>query len=239
LALKTYKACLPDNGWRVLTTLRGIIQANQFLLAGGTALALQKGHRISYDLDFFTLLSFSNDKLISEIKKTAMAAPLPEHLLSAGLLLDFQIVAEEEGSLTLEIERVKVSFFRYEYPFLDRIVEIKQTRMAGVLDIAAMKVIAIIQRGAKRDFIDLYTILQEIPFHKLAGHMIKRFGKERVNPVQMGKSLVYFADADTNPEPAYRKGVGLSWEDVRKFFRTHVKQFVFDLEAAKKESGEQ
>jgi len=224
LALKKYKACLPDNGWRVLKILRGIIQANKFLLAGGTALALQKGHRISYDLDFFTLSSFRNDKLISAIRK---AAP------------DFQILAEEEGSLTVEIEGVKASFFRYEYPFFDKIVEIEQTRMAGVLDIAAMKVIAIIQRGAKRDFIDLYTILQEIPFHKLAGHMIKRFGKERVNPVQMGKSLVYFADADTNPEPAYRKGMGLSWEDVRKFFRTHVKQFVFDLEAARKETDEQ
>ena len=221
--MKTYKACLPDKGWSALTALRSIIQANQFLLAGGTALALQKGHRISYDLDFFTLRSFRNDKLISEIKKTA---------------IPFQIVAEEEGSLTLDIDGVKVSFFRYEYPFFDKIVEIGQTPMAGLLDIAAMKVIAIIQRGAKRDFIDLYTILQEIPFHKLAGHMIKRFGKERVNPVQMGKSFVYFADADTNPEPAYRKGVGLNWEDVRKFFRTHVKQFVFDLEAAKKETDE-
>lgn len=218
MALKTYKACLPDNGWRVLTKLRGIVQTNQFLLAGGTALALQKGHRISYDLDFFTLRSFRNEKLISEIKKTAM---------------DFQILAEEEDSLTLEIEGIKVSFFRYEYPFLDEIVELDQTHMAGLLDIAAMKVIAIIQRGTKRDFIDLHTILQEIPFHKLAGHMIKRFGKERVNPVQIGKSLVYFADADTNPEPAYRKGMELSWENVRKFFRTHVKQFVFDLEAAK------
>jgi len=150
-----------------------------------------------------------------------------------------QILAEEEGSLTLEIEGVKASFLRYEYPFIDKIVELDQTRMAGLLDIAAMKVIAIIQRVAKRDFIDLYTILQEIPFHKLAGHKIKRFGKEKVNPVHLGKSLVYFMDADTNPEPAYRKGMGLSWENVRKFFRTHVKQFVFDLEAAKKETDDQ
>ncbi len=220
--MKIYKACLPDNGWRVLTSLWGIIQANQFLLAGGTALSLQKGHRISYDLDFFTLRSFRNDKLISEIKKAA---------------LDFRILAEEEGSLTMEIEGVKASFFRYEYPFLDSIVELDQTRMAGILDIAAMKVIALMQRGAKRDFVDLYAILQETPFHKLAGHMIKRFGIERVNPVQMGKSLVYFADADTNPEPAYRKGMELNWEDVRYFFRTHVKQFVFDLEAARKKRG--
>jgi len=219
LALKAYKVCLPDKGWSVLKKLGGIIQTHQFLLAGGTALALQKGHRISYDLDFFTPRSFRNDNLISEIKKTSMA---------------FQILAEEEGSLTIEIEGVKASFFRYEYPFLDKIVEIAEIPVAGVLDIAAMKVIAIIQRGVKRDFIDLYIILQKIPFHKLAEHMIKRFGTERINPVQTGKALVYFADADTNPEPAYRTEPELRWEDVRKFFRTHVKQFVFDLEAAKK-----
>ena len=93
-------------------------------------------------------------------------------------------------------------------------------------------------RGAKRDFVDLYAILQEIPFHQVARHTVLRFGKERINPVQTGKSLVYFADADTNPDPAYRKGMELDWEDIKKFFRGHVKQFVLDLEAARKH-GEQ
>jgi len=49
----------------------------------------------------------------------------------------------------------------------------------------------------------------------------------------MGKSLVWFADADTNPNPAYIKGKEMAWDSISKFFRTHVKQFTLDLEAAR------
>lgn len=97
-----------------------------------------------------------------------------------------------------------------------------------------MKVIANSQRGTKRDFIDLFFILQNTPFYKVAEHMVKRFGKERINPIHLGKSLVYFSDADSNPDPEYIKGKELSWDNVKKFFRNHVKQFVFDLDMAVK-----
>jgi predicted nucleotidyltransferase component of viral defense system len=222
LALKIHKECLPAQGWVVLKKLHSVISAHGFILAGGTALAIRKGHRTSFDLDFFTPDKFRNDNLITEIKKKAV---------------NFQLLSEGEGSLTLNVEDVKVSFFKYEYPFLDDILDIEQTRVAGILDIAAMKVIAIIQRGTKRDFVDLYTILQETPFHRVADHMIRRFGKERINPVHIGKSFVYFSDADTNPDPAYRKGTELKWEDIKKFFRQHVKQFVLDLDAARKDES--
>jgi hypothetical protein len=219
LTLKIHRKCLAPKGWTVLKKLGNLVTKHVFVLAGGTGLALWIGHRISYDLDFFTLHDFRNDALILEIKKTTK---------------DYQVVSEEEGSLTLEIEGVKVSFFKYEYPFIAESARLGQAMLAGILDIAAMKVIAINQRGVKRDFVDLYAILQEIPFHIVARHMIMRFGKERITPVQTGKSLVYFADADTNPDPAYRKGMELNWDHIKKFFRAHVKQYVLDLEAARK-----
>ncbi|MEW6215946.1 MAG: nucleotidyl transferase AbiEii/AbiGii toxin family protein [Nitrospirota bacterium] len=108
-------------------------------------------------------------------------------------------------------------------------------QIAGVLDIATMKVIAISQRGTKRDFIDMYFILQDIPFHKVARHMIKHFGKERINPVHIGKSLVYFSDAESNPEPEYIRVREASWDKVKKFFKGHIKQFVLDLTTTVKE----
>jgi hypothetical protein len=219
LTLKIHRKCLTPKGWSVLKKLGDLVAKHKFVLAGGTGLALWIGHRISYDLDFFTLHDFRNDALILEIKKTTK---------------NYQVISEEEGSLTLEIEGIKVSFFKYEYPFIAESVRLDQAMLAGILDIAAMKVIAINQRGVKRDFVDLYAILQEIPFHIVARHMIMRFGMERINPVQTGKSLVYFADADTNPDPAYRKGMELNWDHIKKFFRTHVKQYVLDLEAARK-----
>jgi hypothetical protein len=67
--------------------------------------------------------------------------------------------------------------------------------------------------------------------------MVRRFGKGRINPVHIGKSLVFFSDADSNPEPEYVKGRDVSWEKIRSFFKNHVRQLVLDLDAAVKASS--
>jgi hypothetical protein len=112
---------------------------------------------------------------------------------------------------------------------------IEGARIAGLLDIAAMKIIAINQRGTKRDFIDLYCILQAIPFHKVADHLVRRFGKERINAVNIGKSFIYFSDAESEPDPQYLKGKAVRWETAKEFFKQHVKQMVLDIDIATKE----
>ena len=188
-------------------------------LAGGTALAIQLGHRVSHDLDFFTLEDFNIDNAIAAIRKIG---------------LPYRITSEGDGTLNAEIDGIKVSLLRFDHPFLETPLLVDGIPVAGILDIAAMKVIAISQRGLKRDFVDLYFILREKPFHRIAEHMVQRFGPERVPPLHIGKSLVYFADADGNPEPAYINGKAVKWVEVKKFFQQHVKQFVLDLDAAVK-----
>lgn len=214
-----HKECFSEKGWQVFHALRESVEKFQATLAGGTALALQLGHRISYDLDFFTDQDFRVDAAIAAIRKTG---------------LPFRVTSEGYGTLNAEIDGIKVSFLRFDHPFLEKPLTLDGIPVAGVLDIAAMKVIAISQRGLKRDFVDLYFIIQEKPFHRIAEHMVKRFGPERVPPVHIGKSLVYFADAEENPEPAYIKGKAVKWDEVKKFFRQHAKQFVLDLEVAVK-----
>ncbi len=191
------------------------------ILAGGTGLALQLGHRISEDLDFFTNARFQTEWIISAVR---------------DLKFSFKLITEEEGSLTLNIHGIKTSFFQYKYPFVDRTVLIEGVPVASILDIASMKIIAISQRGTKRDFVDLYFILQKVPFHKIAKHIVKRFGTERINPVHIGKSLIYFADPDSESEPIYTKNNETDWAVIKRFFQTHIKQFVFDLDAAEKEA---
>jgi hypothetical protein len=191
-------------------------------LAGGTALALQLGHRISHDLDFFTPEDFNIDIAIAAIRKTG---------------LPYRVTSEGKGTLNTEIDGIKVSLLRFDHPFLEKPLLVDGIPIAGILDIAAMKVIAISQRGLKRDFVDLYFILQEKPFHRIAEHMVKRFGPERVPPLHIGKSLVYFADADGNPEPAYIKGKAVNWVDIKTFLQQHVKQFVLDLDASVKKGN--
>lgn len=56
--------------------------------------------------------------------------------------------------------------------------------------------------------------------------MVRRFGHERINSIHIGKSLVYFSDADSDSDPGYLKGKALKWDTVKKFYRSHVKQFV-------------
>jgi predicted nucleotidyltransferase component of viral defense system len=216
-----HKECFSEKGWKVLYVLKDMLTKYNAILAGGTALALHLGHRISLDLDFFTNKDFKVESIISGIRKTGYP---------------FRVISEGEEHLIADVDGIKVSFFKYDYPFTDSPAIYKGIKIAGLLDIASMKVIAICQRGTKRDFVDLYFILRDMPFHRMAEHMVKRFGRERINPVHIGKSLVYFSDADADPEPVYIKGRELKWETVKKFFRSHVKQFVLDIDGAVKES---
>lgn len=217
-----HRECFSEKGWGVFRAMQEMAGAFTATLAGGTALALQLGHRISHDLDFFTLEDLNIDNAIAAIRKTG---------------LPYRLTSEGDGTLNAEIDGIKVSLLRFDHPFLETPLLVDGIPVAGILDISAMKVIAISQRGLKRDFVDLYFILREKPFHHIAEHMVKRFGPERVPPLHIGKSLVYFADADGNPEPAYIKEKAVKWVEVKKFFQQHVKQFVLDLDVAVKKSN--
>lgn len=213
--------CLPGEGRKVLKILKSPVKTHEFILAGGTALALQIGHRLSEDLDFFTSKPFSTDKLFREITK---------------LKFDPEILQEEEGTLVIVINKTKVSMMRYDYPFLEKLTRFNGIPVAGIVDIASMKIIAISQRGAKRDFIDLYFILQRTPFWKIAENVVGRFGRKRINAVVIGKALVYFADADVDPDPKYLGKEKPDWNSIKMFFRKNAKQMVMDLQNAKQEN---
>jgi len=202
---------------KALLQLKGLAISQQFVLAGGSGLALQLGHRISVDLDFFTRRPFSPEKLFQKIKQLGIS-PIVQQ--------------EEEGTLTIIVSGVKVSFFHYPYPFRGKMAVFNGIQIANVIDIASMKTMAISQRGAKRDFVDLYFILQEIPFHRIAENMVMRFGRDRINPVHIGKSLVYFNDADVDPEPSYCGKDKPDWERIKRFFLKNVQQMVISLNEA-------
>ncbi|MBI3606135.1 MAG: nucleotidyl transferase AbiEii/AbiGii toxin family protein [Nitrospirae bacterium] len=194
------------------------MRAHKCVLAGGTGLALQLGHRISVDLDFFTEKTFSTEKVFQEMRR---------------LDLSPRVLEESDGSLTVTIDGTKVSMFSYPYPFIEEMKDADGVPVAGVIDIASMKIIAVSQRGAKRDFFDLYFILQDIPFWKISENMVNRFGHNRINPVHIGKSLVFFNDADADPDPRLLCKNQPAWEKVKKLFIKNVQQMVLDMERAR------
>ena len=171
-----------------------------FALAGGTSLSLQLGHRISIDLDFFTTKEFNVEYLITILKQ------------------DFEIsdVSSNTNSLSLFIkynsQLIKVDFLRHNYPLLDKIIIVDSIRLYSVNDIAAMKLNAITNRGAKKDFYDIHELLQHYSFSELI-NLYKRKYTER-NVFTLIKSLSYFDDANIEPEPVSLRTN--SWESIKE-----------------------
>jgi hypothetical protein len=192
------------------------VARHRFILAGGTSLALHIGHRVSVDLDFFSEEEVFPDLLVGELRAAH---------------LDPEVMQLAPGTLSVVVKGVKVSFFQYLYPFVDAPQPYEGLRVASVLDVAAMKLIAIAQRSARRDFVDLYVILQQTPFRTVAARAVQRYGAGFIEPVVIGKSLTWFEDADGEPEPQYL-GQAIPWNDVKAFFASSFRQFVLDIDAA-------
>lgn len=114
-------------------------------LAGGTALSLLPGHRISVDLDFFTPNDF-------------LATPLSEDLSRLGPYVPIDV---KNNSLICKVKDVQFSLFNYGYPLLGPFEFFSNVSIASLRDIGAMKVVAIGDRGARKDFYDLYAILND------------------------------------------------------------------------------
>lgn len=178
--------------------------AEPFYLAGGTSLALQIGHRISVDLDFFTPNSFDVKLLI-------------DNLNSIG-----NLIIEDESSTTFNgsLDGVKISFFKYEYPLLFKVVDFNGVKLADERDIAGMKIQAISDRGSKKDFVDLYVLLKKYKIDEMLGFFHKKYEKFNYNMIHILKSLTYFFNADENPEPEML--IKDSWGEIKKSINKEI-----------------
>lgn len=183
---------------RVLEEVKKSGITHDFYLAGGTALALQLGHRLSVDLDWFSAKKFSVAKLKKELSR----------------LGKLEITGEEPGTLHGVLNGVKISFFHYEYKMLFPFVNDGGIKVADARDIAAMKLDTISSRGSKKDFIDLYFLLQEYPLEEIIGFFEKKYRGIKYNKVHILKSLTYFESAERDPMPIMLKRVG--WDSVKK-----------------------
>jgi predicted nucleotidyltransferase component of viral defense system len=176
-------------------------------LAGGTALALQAGHRRSVDLDFFTSKS---DFSVADVERTMMEAGAWQTTLSS------------KGTLYGEFVGAKVSFIAY--PFFRPSApafECGTVTVLSVDDIAVMKVIAVSQRGRKRDFLDLYWYLavHGAQLTTLVTRVLDQYPQDH-NVRHLLKSLCYFVDAEEDAMPQVFFDAG--WESVKRWFEREV-----------------
>jgi len=181
-----------------------------FYLAGGSAVALHLGHRVSVDLDFFT----PQDDLDAEA--------LIHQLQGIGHLL---IRQQSRGTLNATLEDTLVSFFVYPYPLLETPQRVWDIPVAGLLDLALMKLAAIGQRGAKRDFVDMYQICHSgYTLDTLLQRMPDKFPNVTYPSYHLLRALVYFEDAESDSMPPMR--VPLEWPAVRRFFEAEVRRLM-------------
>lgn len=174
---------LPET-FDLLIRLQADEHLKDFFLVGGTALALRLGHRLSVDIDLFTVTDFD-------------ANVLNEYLVES---YGFQTTNIQKNTLMGFIEGIKVDFIAHKYKLLYPLFQDSGVSMAEMLDIAAMKLNAIGYSGHRfKDFIDVYYLLTLFPL----GQMVNAFAEKypNSNPVIAVRGLGYFNDIDEMTDP--------------------------------------
>lgn len=178
-------------------------------LVGGTALALQYGHRMSIDLDFFG--SIDSD-----------AVDLKMQLRDMGKL---SVIKESKNINIFLLDGIKIDIINYPYPWIDDAVKEDNIVLASPQDIAAMKINAIEGRGSKKDFIDIYFLLQHYSMQEILGFYAKKYPEYSIFRALM--SMTYFEDAENQFMP--KMFVNIEWKEIKETLRKEVSQASIQL----------
>ncbi len=183
------------------------LKNTKWYLAGGTALALQAGHRRSVDLDFFIKRSrFNNVELLDRLKSSH----------------DVNITLSTVNTIFAKLLGAKISFIAY--PFFipkQKVLRYGTVRVLDKRDIAVMKIVAISQRGRKRDFFDLYWCAKNIEsLEEIIKKLPSQYPSVAHDYHHIMKAMVYFADAENDPDPEIL--FKASWKEVKRYFMKEV-----------------
>jgi predicted nucleotidyltransferase component of viral defense system len=195
----------------VLQKLGPVMTHWQFYLAGGTALALYFGHRLSVDLDWFTGKQIEDPfRLAQEIRDERIS---------------FKTTSIERGTLYGRVSEIRVSLLEYRYPLLRPLVHWPGSGclMASLEDIACMKLSAVAQRGSKKDFVDIYALgLKHIPLKEMLQLYQKKYAVKDIAHVLYG--LTYFDDAEQ--ERMLEMFWNVDWKTIKKTIQGWIRDAV-------------
>lgn len=179
---------------------------NDLRLIGGTGLALQIGHRKSIDIDLFGNI-------------TADEYEISQQLAEIGATT---VLSKTKNINLYLIEGIKVDIVNYHYPWLEKPITESGLILAGMKDIAAMKLAAITGRGTKKDFIDLFFLLKHFSLKQMLGFYTQKYsdGSEFL----VLKSLAYFEDADTDENPVMLETA--NWLKIKSFIKSTLEDYI-------------
>ena len=174
-------------------------------LVGGTALALQYGHRSSVDLEVFGVVPDDNTALLD--------------ILEGFGQIQGQMTSKNIKSFI--VDGIKVDFVNYaRYPWLDEVVVEDGLRLASPKDIAAMKTYAIQNRGSRKDFIDMYFLLQHFTFEEILGFYAQKYPNYSMFRTRM--ALTFFEDAENKECPPMF--INADWSDIKSLISQKVRE---------------
>lgn len=200
----------------LLKSISDNVSISDYYMIGGTALSLQLKLRESFDFDFCVQTEFNNELLLDELKK----------------LGELEVLQNQKGTCDVILNGVQVSFFYFPNKLQEEFIKTKDVpklKIASILDIAVMKLVAIGGRGAKKDFFDLYNIIKKrnISIKELVIGLIDKYGKD-INYVNIIMGLSYFEDAENEILP--KTFIEYDWQNIKKFFISIQDEFQEQLE---------
>ena len=202
-----YEEALTEEGKEIFPRLA---KFRDFYLVGGTALALQIGHRRSIDFDLFTRERLS-DRLLQQVKRV---------FAGLSVVMTYRV----PGQLNVEIEGIKTTFFQFEYPVMEKLVEYQGVSIATVKEIAAMKALAIGKRMSYKDYVDWFFLLKEdrIKLPEVINLAEKKYSGDFNDRLFLGQ-LALVREVRQVPIDFLRESV--EQEDIQNFLEEQVRNF--------------
>ena len=175
-------------------------------LVGGTSLALQYGYRQSIDLDFFGDLSATQDEILSMIEKIG----------------SYRLRNRTGKILQVIIDNVMVDIVDYsQYLWIDTPLTTDGLTLASPKDIAAMKINAIEGRGSRKDFIDIYLLLQHYTLDEILTFYSQKYPNHSIFRALL--SLTYFDDAEVESMP--KMFIPTAWEEMKRYITETARKY--------------
>jgi hypothetical protein len=207
-----FEKVLSPNVVSLLLKIGPVVKDLDFYLAGGTGLALQIGHRTSEDFDFFKKDPFDPEILLSILRN---------HVVSV------EEIVLEKGTLLTRLDGIRCSFLLYDIPLLFDYINFYGIKLADWRDIIAEKIKTISQRGSKKDFYDVFYVInsKRLSIEELVNIFKKRFESTGINFYHVLRSLTYFDEAEEEPDPITIGDNQFNWNEVTSFFRNNIREF--------------
>mgnify|MGYP003735164035 FL=1 len=173
---------------------------DDYYLVGGTALALQIGHRRSIDFDLFTKIDFDNNQIIGKVGKYF---PVEETFVN------------QKNQLTVMTHGVKMTWYQYKYPVPVNENWDEVIKMPDVLSIGCMKAFALGQRAKWKDYVDVYFLLKQFSLEEISKKTVDIFGGGLFDEVLLRSQLSYFKDVDYSETVEFMPGFKVDDEIIK------------------------